>query len=536
MAADKEQHSVRVEVEVGPDVAPIGGGHARHSDGGAPKWIVALSILVLGVLGAVVLLLQPEPDTAADGRDREPAELVSEDTESTVADISDDRVGEVAQTSGAIVPTRVLLGGGRAIQIIAGDLGFFALLQDIGTEPSILRSVDGEDWFEVNSTVTSLGRPNEERLDWFALSITDDRFVLRAAPVTQDSFPSGEVFTSPDGVNWQQLDGFGSLADGPASGFPVAFSEGSSFSFEFTGVEVLADFLERYTTLELPEEGVCGITAGASVTGETIFNIGSCSGGLVGPLDASGIQGEIPAGDVFACMNDLSDAFSGTSLSFVRRAISGGNRAELFTLRPAALPLSLSNGIVVVPDAGPIETDPESCSELIDLPAANGPGMVVVDASSDRITRWAFPDGATFEGERFVPVQPVSEFVLNNNAHVLLTVFDEALWGLDLGSGQWSGPLTQTPIEQDGLGGTVTASTSGDRVYFVDGAALTVLEIFEDSAEDGSIVVSESSASIDVSNAPAIEFGGEILYADDDIAFVSDGVAVWTIELPERIE
>ena len=540
MGAGDELHSVRVEVEGAVDVSTPDTPEIERPSVGAPRWVIGLAILFVGLVGAVVLSLRPDEDTAADGSDRDLAALDDEDEiaiDGLVDVLEAEAEPSTAVLGDAIVPTRVLLDGGRAIQILAGDLGFFALIQNIGPVPTILRSVDGEDWFEVNSTVTSLGVPNSERLDWFSMSVTDGQFVLRAAPVVQDSFPSGEVFTSVDGTNWQQLDGFGSLRESPATGFPVAFAEGSSFAFEFTGIDILEEFLGQYTTLDLTSDGVCGITAGASVTGETIFNIGSCSGGVVGPLDAAGIVGDAPAGEVFTCMNDLSDAFAGTSVSFVRREIADvAEGVELFNLRPVALPLPLSTGAVVLPDAGPIESNPESCTGLIDLPETPTPGMVIVDAQTDEMTRWPFPDGGDFEGERFFSVQPLGEFSLSNGGQALLTVYEEALWALDLETGEWTGPLSPTSIESTGLDGTVAASESGDRVYFVDGASLVVFDVIEDPVFPGTVTVRESAVPIDVSNAAAFEFGGEILQADDDLLFFSDGVTVWTLEPPERIE
>ncbi len=538
---DTELHSVRVEIEGVADAPGSSDPVVDPADGQTPPWVIGLAILIVGVVGAGVLLLRPMGDTAADGSEREPVDLAEEadggqDAESLQGDTGDaiDAESEVAEA--AIVPTRVLLDGGRAVQILAGDLGFFALIERAGVAPTMLRSIDGEDWFEVNSTVTSRGVENEQRLDWFSMSFTGELFVLRAAPVIQDSFPAGEVFTSLDGTNWQQLDGFGSLRDGGSTGFPVAFSEGSSFAFEFTGIDLLEDFLTEYTTLDIPSNGVCGITAGASVTGETIFNIGSCSGELVGPLDEAGTVGDVAAGDVFACMTELSNSLASRSLSFVRREIAGGPAVELFDLRPVALPLSLSNGSVVLPDAGPIDESLDRCIGLIDVPELADPAMVVVDARTDEITRWPFPDGAVFEGERFFSVQPLGEFELASGDVVLLTVYREALWALNLANGVWTGPLSSTAFESNGLGGAAAASASGDRVYLVDGAGLFVFDIAEDPSAAGLVVVNETLVPIDVSNAATIEFGGEILFADNAVVFFSDGVTVWTLEAPQRVE
>lgn len=547
MGADDELHSVRVEVEGAVEVAaptvPVG----DHGSAGAPKWVVALAILVVGVVGAVVLLLS-SGDSAADGTERQALERNQDGDGGGVQGLSTDPETDTQGTIGtesstaafgdAIVPTRVLLDGGRAIQILSGDLGFFALIQRSGSEPTILRSADGEDWFEANSTVMSRGIPNSEPLDWFSMSVTNGRFVLRAAPIVQDGSPPGEVFTSFDGTNWQHLEGFGSLRESPSTGFPVAFAAGSSFTFELTGIDILERYLGQYTTLELPADGVCGINAGALANGETSFTIGSCLGGLASPLDASDIVGDVPAADVFACMNDLSDAFAGTSVSFVRRDIADATiGVELFDLRPMALPVSLSNGAVVVPDAGPIvDVNPESCAGLIELPQPVTPGMVVVDARTNELIRWPFPNGADFEGERFFSVQPLGEFVRADGGQMLLTVFEENLWALDLTSGRWTGPLSPTVIESTGLDGTAAISESGERVYVVDGANLVTFDIIEDPAAPGTVIVRESVQAIDVSNAAAFEFGGEILQADDDLVFFSDGVTVWTLEPPGRTE
>ena len=529
-ARDDHLHTVRVEVEAGTGASQTAPAVIEDGGGRPPIWVMALAVLIVGVIGAVVLALRPDGDTAADGSDRETTPTTEEDAATADEDAG---VGSTSSASGdALVPTPVLIDGRRAVQILRDDRGFVALTADVGATPRIFRSVDAEDWFETNTTVTSLGAPNEEEFDWFALNMTDSQFVLTAAPVVEDGRPAGAVFTSVDGSSWERLEGFGSSSI-TAAGLPVAFSSGSAFSFEFLGNVLLAEFLTDYTSVIVPDDGVCSLVGASADQSELTFDLVSCSGELIATIGQSGFVADVAAADALLCLSGFNNSF-GRSPSFVRRDLEDDSeRIALFDVQPISLPAGLPSGSVVLPDAGvTISSELESCAELITLPEVTEPGMVVVDATTDEVRRWPYPETVSGDLPSFF-VQPLGEFTTADGESALLTIYDGRLWTLDVTTGEWMGPLSETVFDLAGFNTSVVASESGTRVYSISEGRFTVIDIAEDPA-GGALSISEQTSPINLENAGTLEFSGGILYGEDDIVFLSDGAVLWTLLPPVR--
>ena len=427
----------------------------------------------------------------------------------------------------------MLLDGRRAVQVLRDDRGFVALTADAGTTPRLLRSVDGEDWFETNTTVTSSGATNTEELDWLALNMTGSQLVLTAMPAVERDRPTGAVFTSVEGSSWERLQGFGSSSI-TAAGLPVAFSSGSAFSFEFLGNGLLSDFLTTFTNLNIGDDGVCGsVFAGGQ--GDPAFDVFACSGELLGTIGTTDFVGDVPADDALRCLFDFNNNLMPTT-SFVRRQLADdSDRIALFDFQPIALPAGLPSGNVVLPDAGvAVSSELESCAGLITLPEPTEPAMIVVDATTNEVRRWPYPVTVSEDLPSFF-VQPLGEFTHADGGSVLLTIFDGHLWTLDVTTGEWMGPLSETVFDLAGFNTSVAASESGTRVYSISEGRFTVIDIAEDP-DGGALSISEQTIPIDLNNASALEFSGGILYAEDDVVFVSDGAVLWALEPPERAE
>ena len=116
----------------------------------------------------------------------------------------------------------------------------------------------------------------------------------------------------------------------------------------------------------------------------------------------------------------------------------------------------------------------------------------------------------------------------------LVVAFDDALWALDTNSGEWVGPLTSpdTPFP-DGFQQRVTLSDSGTRAYAIANSMLVTFDFVD--GEDGTLEAVETIQPVEPIAGPgsSLDFAG-ILYADDDIIFLGDGLDAWSLETPPR--
>ena len=266
------QRSVRIELEDGaapiPSTIPAfdddPGGDQPKKTLGPRAWIVVLAILVVGIVGAGLLALRPAADAAADGTERQaPTTTVpsTDESESTSSDANTDEADEDEGAIGAsgIVPTPLVTGRSLS-QIIAADIGFIALGQNGGSEPTILRSVDGEDWFDVDTTALIDGVVNTERVNWFNLTTFGGRLAVTGTSEFSTFLPDAQVFVSEAGAEWTAIELPGATGDPTSTILPLNFGEQEIFGVRFGGGTLVQEFLAETTTADIPEEGICDVT------------------------------------------------------------------------------------------------------------------------------------------------------------------------------------------------------------------------------------------------------------------------------------
>ena len=510
--------TVRVEVEgVEPTQTSDPSADGIEKDG-SPKWVVALAIVLVGVVGAVVLSLQPDDNTAAGENEREDAE----------SDLSDRiEVPDRSETSGGgLVPTRLLIDT-PVIDIARTEEGFFALSARPGATPTIFRSTNGEDWFESNTTVARLDGRVGEPLNWFALDHQGSSFFLRGeAPSTGLT----NVFVSNDGGSWSQVPGLDGEDPGGLPITPVAFTSDSVFTYERISSRLRAQVLTDHTTFEVPAAGVCGVGDDVSETGEQLVSIIDCVGNIES-LDARQIVGPATAPDVFGCLTepDVSVPFQ-----FVRHdAVDERAPLPLLDLRPMGLPLTLPDGRIAMPDAGRSALPAGSCEGLVQQDSL-APGIVLVDAETTEVTRWPFPSGTgVLEGGRSPHLS--GSYELGSGESVIVVELEDELWLLETTTGDWTS-LSTDLLARFVPGATLIVSASNVLVLLGDGQ-LTTIDLPEDRGALSEVDTnSEVTTPIDTRGVNDLRFGGGILYADNQRVIFSDSTNIWEVEPPERGE
>lgn len=541
-AKDDETRSVRIELEGGAapvPASPVANGEAATASkqsGGPSVWIIILAVVIVGVVGAGVLSLRPDGDAAADGTDRgttTTTEPIDEDDAADGDAASDaEGVSAIDGVADQIVQTPLVTGGSIS-QMIAADIGFIALGTNGGVTPTILRSVDGEDWFDVETTVLVDGEPNTDRLDWFNFFRLGDEFAITAFADTDSNLPMSSLFVSSDGAAWVEMDFGDGASDENTPFFPVTVNEDSLFVIEFGQLGVFQDLVSATTTLELQGSGVCGIFGGPDQPAEIRYEVFDCNGSSIGFLNVGNVRPELSSDDVFSCIESLSAETGGFDQSFelVRWPLDPADeRVSLGRFNPLDLPAGLSNGGVAAIDGGTFGAfeDSEVCEPFLDSPDPVDPAILVADAVSTTPTRFPLPGGSDpFEVDAFPTI--AGEVTVAGGSQ-LIVVRGRALWALDLETGDWQGPLSSpdTPFP-DGFQQRVTLSESGTRAYAIAELQLVTFDFVE--AADGGLSVVETIQPIQPSSGSRVDFSG-ILYADDDVLFIGDGRDAWALDTP----
>ena len=323
---DDERRSVRIELEDGAAPAPnapmvetdLGGADGPNGGGGSSTWAIVLAILIVGVVGAGVLTLRPAGDEAADGTERQAPTTTTDPQSATgagegVDDAGEQGIGEATEEALNAEPSIVatpLVTGASLSQVVAADIGYIALGQNGGAQPTVLRSVDGEDWFDVETTASIDGQLNAERLQWFNFLRFGDSLVVTGLAETPDVLPDRTVFVSDSGAEWVELDLVGSSGDGLLNFFPFNFVGDSVFGIQLGGSSIIDEFLSSTTTFEVPEAGVCDVIVRPEQPGEVRYEVIDCLGSSGEFVNLGDVRTELDGQDVLSCLDVLPSFFS----------------------------------------------------------------------------------------------------------------------------------------------------------------------------------------------------------------------------------
>ena len=424
-------------------------------------------------------------------------------------------------------------------QIVLSDLGLIGLVQSTTGPLELVLSVNGVDWVPAETTVTSLGEPVVADYFWFGLREAETGFALWGSLADSGRAENQQVdlFTSDDGFNWEQVDGFGSLNGDPSITIPAAVDDQRIVGREFTGDPELTQILLDHTDVEIPESGMCGVVR----DGLSIRPF-SCSGEEV-PITLGNITSDVEPAQVLSCIGSLafSNSFSATSLTITDRFTGRLQRLDETLTGSDFKGVALSNGLLVLRDEGVFEAVAEEenpsvaqiCAGIGEPRSTRAPAAVVFDPETLEVTRFDFP----------AEQQPIGRAVSSEllgavtspagDREVVLFAISDALWLLDIESGEWSriAPADQTASED---GQTAFAlSRSGPRVYRV-ASTVTVFDLT--FAEPGEIGTEVTTLTVQQDEGPGTSFdAGSILFADTERVFYLDfslSGAVWSLPIP----
>lgn len=536
--SDDEVQSVRVELDDSSETVPAPGltsggfdgaaGASPTNSGGAPRWIFAVGVAVVGLLAMLFVSLRPAQDTALDGTDR---------GTTTTTSVAPDVVEEAAQPALGEAQSEEALGGvsPTAIEtdapiesIVSAGVGFLALTQEDGASPTILRSLDGVDWFAVDTSAFIDGGPVREQFFWLNLVRFDDLFGVVARSTAAPA--EGKVFISDDGADWVDLDIEFEPDGAELSLFPIRLNADSVIGVRSGGFQGLEELVERVSTLAPPEAGVCDLILTSGLLSVPDYRVVDCRGELVGTIDESNLREGISARDLAICVLRVRDGSLPFALGeeLVRRDLEPEREMTVLgRVTFTDFAINTSNGGVAVIDSGvPTQVDLGTCQEFIELPEPVDPSIVVVDAASTELAKLAFPWDVSFlDGQ--IPVRLVGEVGVTGRRQ-LVVEFEHALWGVDVETREWSGPLASTDLEPVGGFHQVGLSESGTRAYVVGGNEFVTFDFT--AGADGSLQIVET-----IEPVGDREFRNNftrILYADDDILFVNDFAYTWSLEAP----
>ena len=539
MAEEEDKlHSVRVELEnsssSGDDPALVDGGVAGPSvqSAGISRWVIAAGFAVVGLLVVLFGSLRPADDAALDGIDRGTTTTTTSVAPEVVEEATDEPAAGVVEDSEAAVgvsPTIIEFDG--SIQsIVSGEVGFIAVARGESSSPTILRSLDGVDWFDVETSASTNGEPVTGALLWFNLVPFDGALALNAFDSSGSVLNQNEVFVSDDGADWVTLE-FASDSDNGGGGvFVYRFNADSLIGFRNVGSSRLEELVQEVSTLPVSEAGVCDAFTRSGLASVPRYEVIDCRGEPVGTIDDSNLRGGISAEDLSACVTNWRNG----SLTYiqdeelVRQDLAqDGELTVLGTITNIDFPVNMSNGGVAVVDGGvPTEVELDACREFIELPESTDQSIVVVDAVSNELVRFAFPD-EWLPSDGSVPIRLVGEVSVTGRSQ-LVVQFEGALWTVDLESGEWDGPHTSPQLEEIIGLNRVGFSESGTRAYAVGPGELVTLDFVV--GLDGSLEVHELVQPL-ANDRPNGAFV-QILHANDDELFFGDFESTWVVDAP----
>ena len=536
---------IEVDGDVGvPSDAPT----VDSGSGSPPKWVIGLGILIVGIVGAV-FLLRPAADTAADGTERQaPTTTIVEDesnetepdgpaSDAAGSDLDESTdVDELEVEGEPVVLTPLVLEGGVS-NIVAGDLGFFALIGGASNagNPILFRSVDGEDWFDISTSVNEPEGSDSLGRTFSNLIPLGDRLVLTAINLDGGNafFPDTSVFVSEAGSEWTELEQFNQGTES-SQVFPLAVGESSAFGVEFGPFGVLEDFVAEHTNILVPDVGVCEVRENDfdNNTDYQLFEILDCEGNVVGEVDESSLTSQFRLDEVIGCLNSSLQDYFGVSLRLTRLDLEGNNEpVALGEFAPTDLPTQLSGGGIAGIDGGSPPRDRlVECDGLVEFPDEVEPSVFVADETSDQMQRWPLPDG--IELFDAFDLQTVGELEVAGENYLLVHTND-ALWTLDTENGEWDGPITPSALPvPTGFRQRVFISESMTRAYVLaEEDVLVTFDFVEGTDGELEIVDTAQPISTEGGDDLSANFAG-VIYADDEVLFLADGIEAWSLEAP----
>ncbi len=567
MARDDELQSVRIEVDGAPEPTlhvPNVGGPA----GGPSRWPIALVVLLVAAVGAVLFLLSPDGDEAADGTDRAAPTTSVPESNGGEPGAGDD--GEDGETQGLAESIPVIPLASPPFELeepltpVEADVEI-AFGQIIGTpdgwlamasaqspgNPRLLRSLDGVVWNELDATVlTASGEAPDPNLP-VELFLTNGGNALISVDTEADGFRSS-VALSTNAVDWTIAEPNGPI--GSRISFvnrPFAIRNGSLIGLGF-GEQTIGEVLRNFTDIAVPDVGLCG--AFRTPSEDRQFELFSCSNRESVLVDASNVDAQWSAELVLDCIADLSTRQTGPAAGFAETSLDrttlvpfGG---ELSRWTPTDLPVLLGReGFaenepteLAFIDVGVVEA--EDCARFIDLEEPRGPAVVILDTDGgEHIVPLPFElDNGNGPGS-ISGVEILGETVPYSGGAYLLITRGDHLWSLNISSSEWSllydpafGEETtdQSPL----LFGSITLSNVGDRLYQPTNQGLRILQLAE--RLDGTLGVLTAAATLDApDNFQTQSFDlVEVNYADNGVLFITDSAGqLWRLEPPvDRIQ
>lgn len=369
--------SVRVDVRGDDAVPPL--------DAPAPpprrrRWIGGL-LVALAVLGAGIFFLRPDSGQAADGSVRQ-----ATTTTSTAAPTS--TLAEETSTGLAVDVVEGLEGvsvGFESFVVVPGPPGaggYFGspAFGPTGSTPEIYRSLNGQNWIQVETAVIDDGELlpddgeafdpvfNEEFNNFHR---RDDGFGIFRIRSTRGDVIESELLVSDDGALWRMSDG-GLLDESEAGsfGFPVLIDGEAAFvsARDEFGVTVL-----EQSGLEAPVDNVCFVNP---ISVDTI---------LLSPCDDAGgsvsiERSEVPDVDAFDRVFDCLETTQGSGLAFFEiRFPEQSTEPGLFSTQRQLLgvPIRIASG-ELVGFVEEVPTPSAACEVLGDfLPPRSGQGLAI---------------------------------------------------------------------------------------------------------------------------------------------------------------
>ena len=528
--ANDELRSVRIEVEAAeapdahvPDVV------GQPSSRGGIGIVAALAVVVLGV---VLFMLRPAGDQAADGTVRE---VPTTTTAATTTTSSEPESAPSTVASPALIPgtrlidepvTSVRVDSPRQIeQIVSLGDGFVALPDVESTVvPQMLASLDGLNWFEIETQRFGEDADSAAPSDWFSLLVENEGLAVIGSGVTESG--SLDVLTSSFGQTWRAVSDLGPVENLDRRVVPVAIADERIVALElFEALELEAP-LGQVAEVRVPL--VCSDLA----AGPFEFSLSNCP--QFG-IDADSFIPEPPVARVPDCATlTPENGTPGFALLQLERT-EGSPAVELPTVPFVSGDFfpnltDLGSGRVGVFDVGNAAFERCDGSGVVDFRA---PGVVIVDVEQNLSVSYPAPDELADDIQSLFDNQILGEVqVFDDRMHLVVSIRG-ALWAIDAETGRWS-ELTDS---LGGVGSLVTfnpeaaASTGGDRFYRVGDGAVRIFELVEDGND--TIRAAVTMVPIAAGAADAVTAGfGSILHATNELIFYTDGITVWRLEIP----
>ena len=428
-----------------------------------------------------------------------------------------------------------------AFEIVDAGVGFLALGESTDTTngPPIWRSIDGIDWFPVDTSFDGVGDDDPTDLSssfWFGLTETVTGFSLTGGLGFESREPL-RTFVSTDGVTWRP-DGQTPEIENPGFLIPISVDEDAVTYLQFIGNQELAGAVAQHTSIDL-DVALCDAIGGVEGV-----SLDGCFGEQITVLPDD-VTSDSSPDDVLRCLTAL-----GQRVRLVSQVVRIDRTGGAVQVIPGSQvpwdfsgpPVMLSNDrlALLAPSENRFDIDdfsdfqnsePAACGGIVTFePFVETPVLLVIDNNSQTATQLPLPQSASGEDG----ISPLGEVLAGEGEQPrLLVEVDGRLWVLDADSGLWEelgDVLVQGLI---GNGSAFDISTSGKRVHVVDGD-LTIIDFA--TAEDGTPSTFAISASLDNGASTNLNLG-RILHSNDEVIFyqnvATNGRGLWRLAVPE---